>query len=417
MPHSTPLFVILAGGEGKRFAPLVTNKTVFPFMDQPLLLHQLEQLKRAGIKKVLIATNSDNDSYLKKLKVKGLAIQTKRQSQPLGMADAVLNLKKEIGNQPVVIMNAVDVVADDLFKTLLKEIKTNQPQGLVTGIKVKKYFPGGYLQLKDSRVMGVIEKPQPGQEPSDLVNLVFHYFSQPQQFIQLLKQASSQGDDVYEQALTELMQQQQFGFISYDSYWAKLKYPHFVLDVMELFLDHRLRANIDPSAQISDQAVIEGQVLIAENVKVDAGAVIKGPAYIGPNTIVGNHALVRQSMIGRDAIVGFGSEIARSYVGPGCMLHHNFIGDSVLEAKVNPSFGTVTTNWRLDQKTIRLKTLRGELETNREKLGAILAKGVFCGVNCSLMPGITVGAKTKIYPHLIINQSLPAQITHKGSQT
>ncbi|MFH1959172.1 MAG: hypothetical protein ABIJ22_02485, partial [Patescibacteria group bacterium] len=204
--------------------------------------------------------------------------------------------------------------------------------------------------------------------------------------------------------------------ISYDGYWGKLKYPHFVLDVMQLFLTHRLQTKINPSAQISDQAVIEGQVFITENVKVEAGAVIKGPAYIGPNTIIGNHALIRQSMIERDVIVGFGSEVTRSYIGPKCMLHHNFIGDSVLEAEVNPSFGTVTTNWRLDKKTVQLKTLTANVKTNKEKLGAILAKRVFCGVNCSFMPGVTVGADARIYPHLVINQALPANATLKSSQ-
>jgi UDP-N-acetylglucosamine diphosphorylase / glucose-1-phosphate thymidylyltransferase / UDP-N-acetylgalactosamine diphosphorylase / glucosamine-1-phosphate N-acetyltransferase / galactosamine-1-phosphate N-acetyltransferase len=416
MSQSTPLFVILAGGQGKRFAPLVTNKTIFPFMDKPLLLHQLEQLQRVGVKKVLIATNSANDDYLKKLKIENLTIQTKRQTKPLGMADAVLHLAEEIGEQSIVVMNAVDVVSDELFKTLLQKIKTNKIDGLVTGIKVSEYFPGGYLQLEDSRVTGVIEKPTPGEEPSDLVNLVFHYFRQPQDFFKLLKKAATDADDAYEQALTELMGQQHFGFVSYDGYWHKLKYPHYVIDVMEVFLTHYLKTEIDPSAQISDQAVIEGQVFIAENVKVEAGAVIKGPAYIGPNTIVGNHALVRQSIIERDVIIGFGSEVARSYIGPGCALHHNFIGDSILEAEVNPSFGTVTTNWRLDRQTIKLKTPQGKIETNKDKLGTIFAKGVFCGVNCSFMPGVSVGANTKIYPHSVIYQALPANAIHKSSQ-
>ncbi len=420
MSHVTPLFVILAGGQGKRFAPLVTNKTIFPFMDKPLIRWQLEQLQRVGIKKVLIATSSANDAYLQKLSISGLTIKTKRQQKPLGMADALLHLATEIGQQPIVVMNAVDVVSDELFNTLLQKINVESVDGLVTGIKVNQYFPGGYLQLDQKRVVGVIEKPQPGQEPSDLVSLVFHYFNQPQKFLKLLKnhaqQARAQIDDIYEQALTQLMQQQHFGFISYDQYWHKLKYPHYVLDIVKLFLDHRLQPQIDPSAKISDQAVIEGKVIIAANAKIEAGAVIKGPAYIGPNTIIGNHTLIRQSIVERDVIVGFGSEVARSYIGPGCALHHNFIGDSVLEAKVNPSFGTVTTNWRLDKKNIKLKTLHGEITTVKDKLGSIFAKGVFCGVNCSFMPGVTVGADAKIYPHAVIYQALPAGSTHKSSQ-
>lgn len=415
MSTQTPLFVILAGGQGKRFAPLVTNKTVFPFMDQPLIKHQLDQLHRVGIRKVLIATNADNHDYLQTLNIEDLDIQTKRQAEPLGMADAILHLAPEIDKQPIVIMNAVDVVDDSLFKTLLDKIKTEQNDGLVTGIKVSEYFSGGYFKLDHDRVTGIIEKPQPGNEPSDLVNLVFHYFRQPQEFIELLKKIKTDADDAYEQALTQLMQQQEFGFVGYSGYWKKLKYPHFVLDVMQLFLD-QVQTQIDLSAQISDQAVIEGQVFIDENVKIEAGAVIKGPVYIGPNTIIGNHVLIRQSMIERDSVIGFGSEVARSYIGPSCALHHNFIGDSVLEAAVNPSFGTVTTNWRLDKQNIKLRTMSNKIDTHQNKLGTIFAKGVFCGVNCSFMPGVTIGANTKIYPHSVISKSLPADATHKTSQ-
>ena len=68
MSKKIPLFIVLAGGQGQRFAPLVTNKTIFPFMDKPLLFWQLKQLQRVGVKNVLIATNSQNHAYLEKLK-------------------------------------------------------------------------------------------------------------------------------------------------------------------------------------------------------------------------------------------------------------------------------------------------------------------------------------------------------------
>jgi NDP-sugar pyrophosphorylase family protein len=416
MKKNTPLFVILAGGQGQRFAPLVTNKTLFPFMNKPLILHQLEQLQRVGVSQVLIATNTDNHPYLTPLKIKGLSIQTKLQPRSLGMANALLHLKDEIKNQPIVIMNAVDIVSNELFTQLLKTISTQKPYGLITGIKTKEYFPGGYLKLKGNQVTQIIEKPTPGKEPSDLVNLVFHYLQRPQEFISILVQHNNNHDDAYEQALSKLMTQHEFGFISYDNYWHKLKYPHFVLDVMELFLKHRLEQKISSSAQISPQATIQGRVFIDQGAKIEAGAIIKGPVYIGPGVVVGNQTLVRQSMIEANSIIGFGTEVARSYVGPKCMLHHNFIGDSVLEAEVNPSYGTVTTNWRLDNKEIELKTMTGKIQTHRQKLGAILAKGVFSGVNCSFMPGVSVGTKTKIYPQTVVHQALPEKTTLKSYQ-
>jgi UDP-N-acetylglucosamine diphosphorylase / glucose-1-phosphate thymidylyltransferase / UDP-N-acetylgalactosamine diphosphorylase / glucosamine-1-phosphate N-acetyltransferase / galactosamine-1-phosphate N-acetyltransferase len=412
---TTPTFVILAGGEGKRFAPFVTNKTMFPFLGKPLLQHQLEQLARVGATNVLIATNENNQAWLDTFSHPGLSIKTKAQPQPLGMADAVLNLADQLQDQPIVIMNAVDVVDDQLFITLLAEIE-KQPYGLITGMKVNSYFPGGYLRLENHKVVEVVEKPAPGNEPSDLVNLVFHYFSHPQEFIERLKNTTSSDDDVYEKALTQLFQEHDFGVVEYQSYWQKLKYPHFVLDMTELFLNNRLEESISKSAQISPQATIQGPVFIGDNAIVDPGAVIVGPAYIGDNSRVGNHTLVRHSIVESNAVVGFGSEVARSYIGPKTMLHHNFIGDSVLEGDVNPSYGTATTNWRLDKKPVKLKSEQGLIDTGRDKLGAVIAQGAFIGANSTIMPGITIGANARVYPNSVIHRAIPANSTLKSTQ-
>lgn len=412
----TPLVVILAGGEGKRFAPLATDKTLWPFFGKPLLQHQLEQLARVGAGEVLIATNETNDEWLKTLTIPNLTINTKRQDKPLGMADALLHLEIEIGDHPILVTNAVDVVDDTLFTDIFKKIEQNQPSGLVTGIEMAEYFPGGYLETDRDRVISVIEKPGEGKQPSNLVNLVFHYFAQPTKFITHLKNAKSDEDDVYEVALSALMQEIEMGFVPYSGYWQKLKYPHFVLDMTDVFLHHRLQPQIATSAQVDETASIEGEVYLGENVQVQAGAVIKGPAYIGDNTIIGNNSLVRQSIIENNAIIGFGSEVARSYIGPECKLHHNFIGDSVLEADINPSYGTVTTNWRFDQGEISLKTTTDTLNTGRTKLGAIIARGTFSGANVTFLPGVTIGKNVIIYPGSIVHQALPANSTLKNYQ-
>lgn len=412
--NTTPLFVILAGGEGKRFAPFVTNKTMFPFFGKPLLLHLLEQLQRVGAQEILIASNHDNDSWLRELNLAGISLRTKLQPEPLGMADALLQLQSEIGQQPIIVMNAVDVVSDEFFLTLLKQ--RSSTYALVTGKQEVEYFPGGYLKLEGDRVTAVIEKPGKGNEPSDLVNLVFHYFSQPQEFLALLAQTQSDNDDSYEVALSQLMQDHPVGCVSYTGYWTKLKYPHFALDMTELFLRERLQDYCHPTAQISPQASLEGPVYIDEGVKIEAGAVVKGPTYLGKNVVVGNHTLIRQSIIEAGSVIGFGSEVARSYVGPDCMLHHNFIGDSVLESEVNPSYGTCTTNLRLDHQPVTLKLESGSVETNRQKLGAIIANGVFLGANCTLLPGVSIGAQAKIYPGTIVHSAVPAQSTLKSYQ-
>ena len=75
-----------------------------------------------------------------------------------------------------------------------------------------------------------------------------------------------------------------------------------------------------------------------------AGAAVVGPAYIGAGVIVGNNALVRNSMVLERSEVGFTTEVARSYVAERCAMHACRVLDSVFAPGVNFSAGCTTAN-------------------------------------------------------------------------
>ncbi len=395
-----PVVVILSGGIGKSFAPLSINKTLLPMFGKPVLQHMIEMVEQSGFREAFVVTNPENESWLASYQPFNITIQTQIQEKPGGMGNAILGIEHEIYDRPVLIMNAVDFI-DPLFLKKLYQT-TFDLNAFITGMKVKSYVPTGYLKMVNGKVTDIIEKPGEGNEPSDMVNLVFHYFASPADFIEILK-VTPDGDDQYEKALSVLMKDHDVSVVPYHSYWQKLKYSYNVLDVMEVFLKHRMKKYQAPTAFVSPNAVIEGDVFIDDQAEIDSFAVIKGPAYIGKRVKIGNHALVRQSVIEEDSVIGFGSEVARSYIGPRCMLHHNFFGDSVLESDINPSWGTTGSNMRLDGKTVRLKLPGGAIETGREKLGAIIAKDAFLGVNCSLMPGVTIAKGAKVQPNTVVS--------------
>ncbi len=405
----SPVAVVLAGGEGKRFKPFVTDKTLFPFLGKPFLSHCLQMLQRAGITEVVMATNTDNQRWLDSVSLGGLTISTKLQKKPVGMGDAMLLLEEEIGDRPFIVINPNDCVADELLHAVLAKSLT--ADGVVVGVETDSYFPGGYLQVDGTRVMSVVEKPGEGNEPSKLVKPVFDYFAHPSVFFTALKKVQTDKDDHYEKAQDEYMKLKRVEFIPYSGYWKALKYNYNVLDVMHILLYKSVKRHIASTAVISDKAVIHGEVYIDEGAHIYEGAVLKGPVYVGKNAIIGNNALVRESMIEEGAVIGFGSEVTRSYIGPKCMLHHNFMGDSVLERDVNPSFGTVTANLRLDNTPVSVKQETGKLMTPRLKLGALIGQGAFLGINCSIMPGVTIGAHAVIYPATVVHSAVPANAT------
>lgn len=398
-----PIVVLLAGGIGKSFAPFKTNKVIFPLMGKPCIYHALSMLESSGFTDVCVVCNEENKEIISTYPKKTLKITLSLQENPNGMADALLGVKKIVNGKPMLVMNAVDFVEPKLYEEIVKNI-TKDPSLLLVGKKVTEHTLAGYFLIQNDLVRGIVEKPEKGKEPSDLINLVFHYIKDSQDLFSILEKTESKHDDVYEEALSFLLQKDGANYIRYDGAWSKLKYPHFVLSVMDQLLEN-ISSYIHPSATISKTAVIEGNVYIDEGVKILDYAVVKGPCYIGRNAVIGTHALVRSSSIEELAVVGSGSEVARSYIGPSCMLHHNFVGDSVLERNINPSYGTCFTNMRLDKKEVVVYVDEKKIQTTRKKLGACVAKDVFFGANCTVMPGVTIGSNSRIFPATVVNRS------------
>jgi bifunctional UDP-N-acetylglucosamine pyrophosphorylase/glucosamine-1-phosphate N-acetyltransferase len=239
------------------------------------------------------------------------------------------------------------------------------------------------------------------------VNIVFHYFPKGQHLADALEKAKSNKDDVYEVALDSMMKNNiKFKLLEYSGDWKSIKYSWNVLDVMEFFLNQIKGQTISKTASISPAAHIKGNVFIDDGVKIFEGAIINGPCYIGKNTIVANGVLVRNSIIGDNCVIGFASEVARSYFKNNVWLHKNYVGDSVIEGNVSLGSNTVTGNLRLDEQTI-FKVVKGQkINTQRNKLGAIIGSDVRIGINVNTMPGINIGSNTFIGPNVNVEKDV-----------
>lgn len=393
-----PIIIILSAGIGKSFVPIATNKTLFKFLGKPVLQHTIEMAESAGFDRALIITNPENESWLRHYQPFNITIHTKIATAN-GMGDCLLQAYNEIADNPCIVLNACDFFEPNFLRDFYNFAKNTK--FCITGYEVSSYFPAGYLKITQERAVDIVEKPKEGEEPSNLINLVAHYFSKPQQFLNLI-QKEELCDIQYENALKKLFQQESVAVYRYKGLWSKLKYSFHILDVMNTLLSTRVKNHVSRSAVVSSKCSISGKVFIDDGAVIDDFAVIKGPSYIGKNVHIGSNVLIRQSSIENNSTVGFGSEVARSYVGPSCMLHHNFVGDSVLEENVNPSWGTTFANLRSDKKTVMLKLPNKKLDTKKTKLGAIVAKNVFMGVNCSVMPGVTIAENVKIKPGSVV---------------
>ncbi len=412
--------IILAGGESSRLRPL-GDKSLQRFMGQSLLMRHMQIVQEAGVREMVIVTSPRNDAAVRAdcAAVAGdPAVRFVVQPEPLGMGDAAARALAAIApDAPVYLTQAHDLLDPAFHRAMLAQAQA-QPDTLLLAAKhAEAYFPGGYLipagtppstDQQPFAVRGIVEKPGAANVPSHWMTLVAHIIPRAGDLAAALAEAEA-GDpgDRYERALAALMTSRPTLALPHRAPSAALKYPWHMLDIMEVLLHGLSAPQIHPSVQVAEGASIRGNAIVAEGVRLFPGAAILGPAYVGPGTILGNNALVRESMTGAHCIIGYSTEVARSWLGDDVWFHTNYVGDSVIDANVSFGSGTVTGNLRLDEGIIKVRVKGERLATGRNKLGQIIGSGTRVGINASLMPGVVIGRNAFVGPGIILNDDVP----------
>lgn len=382
--------ILILAGRSKRFWPL-SEKSFFSICGTTLAQEQVQRLKKAGLKHILVVAGKHNQSEAAAA-FPTLTIVTQKDVD-LGMRGALLSALPYCDGESVMVVSANDVIDASAYADLLRRSK-KMHAGLILARKVSSYFPGGYLTVAGKRITGIVEKPEPGKEPSDLVNIVAHVHASGSALLTALKKVKPSRDDGYEMALAHLFRDGGYEAVPYEGSWQAVKYPWHLLALLPRLLPASGKPKIHPSASIHKTAVIEGPVTIGKNVKVLAHASVIGPCTIGEGTIIANNALVRGSSVGKRCVIGYNTEIARSILGENVWTHMNYIGDSVIGSDVAFGAGATTGNLRLDEGRVHSVVQGEKIDTQMTKLGCFIGNGCRIGVAVVTNPGVKIGRGT-----------------------
>ncbi len=401
--------VFLCGGIGKRMFPLTEDKFLFNFLGKTLLQHQIENAVKRGLKDFVIIGNNFNLDKIKEIceNVKA-KVQFALQKEPNGMADALLCAKNLLEDEEIILVNPNDVFDNSVYKKILTEYKKSDYESYIIGYRVDSYFPGGYLEVNEkNEFIRIHEKPGEGNEPSNLVNIVIHLYKNAKILFDYLENIESERDDEYEVALTEMVKDKhKIKVVNYEGFWQAIKYPWDVFGVVKYFLNN-IKRKISPKARISKKAKIYGNVVIEDGVKVLENAVIRGPCYIGKNSVIGNNVLIwNYSHIGDNCVIGFSTEIKHSYISDNCWFHMSYVGDSIISNNCSFGAGTITANFRFDEKPIQVNIRGSKSNSNLDKLGVVIGENCKTGINSCTMPGVRVGPNSIIGPGVTLSEDL-----------
>tara|TARA_B100000029_G_scaffold448183_1_gene470532 strand:- start:1533 stop:2195 length:663 start_codon:yes stop_codon:yes gene_type:complete len=118
--------IILAAGHGKRLRPLTetTPKPLLPVNNKPLLSYQLQWLKRAGVREIVINLHhlaAQIKNYCGDGRRFGVSIRYSYEKELLETGGGIINALPLLGNEPFIVLNG-DIYTDFPFQNLPKKL-------------------------------------------------------------------------------------------------------------------------------------------------------------------------------------------------------------------------------------------------------------------------------------------------------
>jgi glucose-1-phosphate thymidylyltransferase len=304
--------LVLSGGKGSRLRPLTHTraKQLVPVANRPILHYVLEDLATAGIREVGIVVG-DTEAEIRESVGDGsgwgLSVTYIRQDAPLGLAHAVKISRDYLGDDPFV-MYLGDNLLHGGIRGFVEEFRREPPNALVLLASVPDPQRFGVAELRDGRIVSLEEKPAEPKSDKALVG-VYLFDSNVFPIIDELK-PSGRGELEITDAIQALVDEGREVRPHVVSGWWKdtgrlrdlLEANRMVLDGME----RRLEGEVDGISRV------EGKVILEPGSRVEK-SVLRGPLIVGSGTEI------------RDSYVGPFTSIEQDVRVEGCELEHSIV--------------------------------------------------------------------------------------------
>jgi len=294
--------LILAGGAGTRLRPITytSAKQLVPVANKPILFYGLEAVAEAGIREVGIVVGDTRDEVMAAVGDGGrwgLTVTYLHQDQPLGLAHCVVIARHFLGDDEFVMY-----LGDNMLKQRLSEFVDAfaadgagaAAQILLAHVPNPEQF--GVAEMEpDGRIVRLVEKP--ANPPSDLALVGVYLFDRRIHQAVRAIQPSARGELEITDAIQWLIGAgHRVRSQILEGWWIDTGKLTPLLEANRLILE-TLDQQID--GKVDEESRIEGRVVLEVGAQV-VRSTIRGPA-----------------------IVGEGTRIVDSYVGPFTAIYHD----------------------------------------------------------------------------------------------
>jgi mannose-1-phosphate guanylyltransferase len=327
--------VVLVGGFGTRLRPLTLTspKQMLPVGNRPMIERVLEHLAAHGVERATLALGYRPDAFADAYpdgRCAGVELHYAVEPEPRDTAGAIWFAAHDAGiAERFVVVNG-DVLTDLDLGALVARHDACGAEGTLALHRVPDPSAFGVVPTEaDGRVIAFVEKPPPGEAPTDLIN-AGTYVLEPSVLDRIAPDVPVNVERVTFPAMVA-----DGALYAFDgsSYWIDAGIPSTYLQANLDLLDGKVGA---AEGGLHATASVAGTVTrswIGAGAQVAAGAVVDGSVLL-PGASVGADALVRGSILGARATVGEGAHLD---------------GDVVIGDEAEVPAGAVLTGARLPE--------------------------------------------------------------------
>jgi glucose-1-phosphate thymidylyltransferase len=294
--------LVLSGGAGTRLRPIThtSAKQLVPVANKPVLFYGLEAIRDAGITEVGIIvgdTRAEIEAAVGDGSALGIQATYIPQDAPLGLAHCVLIAREFLGDDEFVMYLGDNFIIGGIAD-LVDEFKRGGPDAQILLTRVENPQQFGIAELDDlGRVVRLVEKPK---DPKSNLALVGVYMFAPaiHEAVRSIK-PSARGELEITDAIQWLV----------DS--GKDVRPHLITGYWK------------DTGRLDDMLECNRKVL--EAVEPSCRGSVDTVSRIIGRVVIEDGASVQRSTVRGPAIIGQGTRIIDSYVGPFTSIYHDCV--------------------------------------------------------------------------------------------
>jgi glucose-1-phosphate thymidylyltransferase len=302
--------LVLAGGSGTRLRPIsyTSAKQLLPVANKPVLFYGLEAIRDAGITDIGIVvgdTAAEIQSAVGDGSAFGLDVTYIRQSAPLGLAHAVLISRDYLGDDDFVMYLGDNFILGGITE-LTEQFRRERPAAQIMLTQVPNPCAFGVAELDGGRVVGLEEKPE--HPKSDLALVGVYLFTPAVHDAVAVLKPSWRGELEITEAIQWLIDNgREVSSTTISGYWKDTGNVEDMLEVNRLVLE-----TMERRGTVDDSSELIGRVVVEEGARVCDSRIV-GPAIIGRGTRVTGSYVGPFTSIAEDCVIA-DSEIEYSIV-------------------------------------------------------------------------------------------------------